>query len=124
MAESARGGENGGGGGVRETDRVLVVIITPNTKVFDGVATGLLDLGVAGTVADVKGLMTLVREEMPVFSGLASMLPETLGSKMILSVTTRELAGEVFEMIELEFKATERPIAFTTPIERSVGLRR
>jgi hypothetical protein len=120
MAEAARAGEAEGGA----RRRVLVVIIAPNTKVFDGVATGLLDLGVAGTVSDVKGLITMVREEMPVFSGLASMLPETLGSKMILSVTSEELSAEVFEMIEMEFKATERPIAFSIPIERSVGIRR
>ena len=107
----------------RGPERVLLVIIVPNTTVLDDVATGLLDIGLAGTVLESKGLMTLMREEMPIFGGLASMLPQNTGSKMIFSVTKAELAASAFKMIEREFKQVERPIAFTVPIDRLVGMR-
>jgi hypothetical protein len=119
-------GERGGESGTeqpRRPERVLMVIIVPNTTVLDDVATGLLDIGIAGTVLESKGLMTLMREEMPIFGGLASMLPQNTGSKMLFSVTTGELAETAFKMIEREFKQVERPIAFTVPIDRLVGLR-
>ena len=116
---------NGEGDGERApgTERVLLVIIVPNTKILDDVATGLLDLGLAGTVLESKGLMMLMREEMPIFGGLASMLPQNTGSKMIFSVATREGAEGALAMIEREFKQAERPIAFTVPIDRLVGMR-
>lgn len=105
------------------SERVLLVIIVPNTKILDDVATGLLDLGLAGTVLESKGLMMLMREEMPIFGGLASMLPQNTGSKMIFSVAARGGADGALKMIEREFKQTERPIAFTVPIDRLVGMR-
>lgn len=120
--QKERGGE-AGAGERRGPARVLMVVIVPNTTVLDDVATGLLDIGVAGTVLESKGLMTLMREEMPIFGGLASMLPQNTGSKMIFSVTTVELAQSAFSMIEREFKQVERPIAFTVPIDLAVGMR-
>lgn len=126
MAEAGKLSGEGAGSGEEQRstpERVLVVIIVPNTTVLDDVATGLLDIGLAGTVLESKGLMTLMREEMPIFGGLASMLPQSTGSKMIFSVTTGSLAESAFKMIEREFKQVERPIAFTVPIDRLVGMR-
>lgn len=127
MAETTSGtsgGESPGAeGGRAAPSRALLVIIVPNTSVLDDVATGLLDLGIAGTVLESKGLMALMREEMPIFGGLASMLPQNTGTKMIFSVTRGDLSESALAMIEREFKQAERPIAFTVPIDRLVGVR-
>lgn len=127
MAESkagSSGGESPGADAGRPAPaRALLVIIVPNTSVLDDVATGLLDLGIAGTVLESKGLMALMREEMPIFGGLASMLPQNTGTKMIFSVTTGDSSESALAMIEREFKQAERPIAFTVPIDRLVGVR-
>ena len=103
--------------------RVLLIIVVPGATAFDDLATGLLELGVAGTVLESKGLMTLMREEMPFFGGLAAMLPGSTGSKVVLSLTTRGAAAKVLELIEHEFPSSERPIACTVAIDASVGLR-
>ncbi|GAB4552066.1 MAG: hypothetical protein Tsb0013_14270 [Phycisphaerales bacterium] len=108
----------------RAQERVLLVLIVGSAAAFDDVLTGLLDIGVAGTVIESKGLMALLREEMPVFGGLASMLPDNTGTKIVFSATQRFLADRVFDMVDGEFKADQRPLAFTLPIERVTGLRR
>jgi hypothetical protein len=103
---------------------VLLVMIVPNKSVLDDIVTGLLDLGVAGTLVESKGLMALVREEMPVFSGLAALIGEQTASRVVLSVTTEKLAAEVFAFLEAEVSQPDRPIAVTVPASNVLGLRR
>ena len=102
----------------------MLVMIVGSASAFDDVLTGLLDIGVAGTVVESKGLMALLREEMPVFGGLASMLPDNSGTKVVISATQRFIADRVFDMVDSEFQADQRPLVFTIPIERVAGLRR
>lgn len=109
------------GGASPTTDRVLLVVIVPEPAGFDQLVTLLLDVGVAATVVESRGLMSLIREEMPIFSGLASMLPQTTGTRVVLSVAKRSLAGKVLEAIREDFPATERPIGVTLPIDEIVG---
>lgn len=104
-------------------DRVLLIMIISSPNVLDDVLTAMLDIGVPGTVIESKGIMAIMREEMPVFGGLASMLGATTGSRIILSATTRALADEVFEFLEREVKAKERPLTFTVPVDKAAGLR-
>ena len=108
---------------LRAQERVLLVLIVGSAAAFDDVLTGLLDIGVAGTVIESKGLMALLREEMPVFGGLASMLPDNTGTKIVFSATQRFLADRVFDMVDSEFTSDRRPLAFTLPIERVTGMR-
>lgn len=121
MAEGKGSGSSNGGRVAAE--RVLLVLIVPTPGVMDELATALVDIGAPGTVLESKGLMSIMREEMPIFGGLASMLPETTGSKVVLSLTTRSVAGEVMEMLEREFNATDRPIGVAVPAALTGGLR-
>ena len=123
MAESREGPDKGAERAERAQERVLLVLIVGSAAAFDDVLTGLLDIGLAGTVIESKGLMALLREEMPVFGGLASMLPDNTGSKVVVSATQRFLADRVFDLLESEFSAQQRPLAMTLPIERVIGLR-
>jgi hypothetical protein len=103
-------------------DRVLLVLISADPSQLDALITALLDIGLTrATVVESKGMSALLREEMPIFAGLASLMPERTGSKVLLAASTRKLAESVFEYIEKELKPSERPVCFTTPIERYVG---
>ncbi len=115
--------QGAGGAPSRSTDRVALVMIIPDPQVLDVIVTALVDLGVAATIIESKGLMTLLREEMPIFGGLTAMLPQTSGGKVILSVATAEVSGKVMDFIEEKMKKGQRPIAFTLPIGELIGLR-
>ncbi len=101
--------------------RVALIMIVPDRAVLDDIVTALLDLGLGGTIIESKGLMATVREEMPVFSGLAELMPEHTGSKVVLSATTKARAQDVFDYLQAEVPEAERPIAFTLPISQLLG---
>lgn len=122
MAEEKRANQSGGES-PRER-RVLLVMIITNPSTLDQLVTTLVDLGVASTIVESKGLMSILREEMPIFGGLTSLLPQTSGTRMAFSVTSEETADSVFRFIEERFKKAERPIALTLPVERLIGMRR
>jgi len=124
MSEGARvEGVEHTGDGEREA-HVLLVVIAANPTSFDDLVTGLLDIGVSATIAQSQGLMAFLREEMPVFSGLASMMPDVTGSRIVFSATTRDLADRVMRFIDEEFEESERPIGVSVPVDRICGLRR
>lgn len=108
-----------------DKQRFLLVVIASNPSVLDELVTALLDIGITGaTVIESKGLGTILREEMPIFAGLASMLPENTASRVLLSVTTRRFADAVIEYMEKELKQSQRPIVVTVPVDRAMGLMR
>jgi len=110
----------------RERDgRVLLVMIASNPAMLDDLITALLDIGVTGaTVIETKGMGAILREDMPIFAGLASLIPEHTGSRVVLSLTTSKQAEEVFKYLLEELESNERPIAFTTPVDRVCGVKR
>ena len=113
------------GKGLSPDGRVLLVMIASDHAMFDDLITALLDIGLTGaTVIESKGMGSILREEMPIFAGLAALIPEHTGSRVLLSVTTREQAERVFQFLEDEIKAANRPIALTVPVERTAGLLR
>ncbi len=97
---------------------VLLVMIVANQSMLDDLVTAMLDLGIQGTIIESKGLMSLLRDEMPIFSGLAAMIPQRTGSRVVLSVTAAGEIDQVFSFLQNELSDEERPIAFTVPIDR------
>jgi hypothetical protein len=97
---------------------VLLVMIVANQGMLDDLVTAMLDLGIQGTIIESKGLMSLLRDEMPIFSGLAAMIPQRTGSRVVLSVTAAGEIDQVFSFLQNELSDEERPIAFTVPIDR------
>jgi hypothetical protein len=105
-------------------EAVLLFIIVSDPGALDRLITLLLDVGITGaTVIESRGMGAIIREEMPIFSGLAALLPSRTGSRMIVSVTGRQRAADVLSALEREFKERDRPMAFTTPIAQSLGIR-
>jgi len=124
MSESPPRTSTSGTGG-DEQDRLLLIVIASNPATLDDLVTALLDIGITGgTVVESKGLGTILREEMPIFAGLASMLPQNTASRVLISVTTRNLADAFFSYLEQELKQSQRPIVATVPVDRSMGLTR
>jgi hypothetical protein len=99
--------------------------IASSANQLDQLITVVLDLGIPGaTVIESKGLGAILRQEMPIFAGLASLIPDQTGSRLILSVMPRDKADQFFSIIEQDFTGGNRPIAFTVPIDRFAGLKR
>jgi hypothetical protein len=120
-ADSGAGTARGADG---ESARVLLHLIISDPSTLDRLMTVLLDLGIGGaTVIESKGMAAIIREEMPIFSGLGALLPERTGSRVVFSATTVERAEQLFAVLDEEFSQRQRPIAFTVPIIGWVGLR-
>lgn len=123
MAEGAAG-KGTGDAGAEKQKWVLLIVIASDPDTLDELITGMLDVGLGGaTVIESKGLGAILREEMPIFAGLAAMLPQRTGSRVMLSVTSPERAAEAFNYFENELEASHRPIAFTIPVVAVTGLR-
>ena len=102
---------------------VLLVMVVTSDAMLDDLVTAMLDFGVGGTLVDSKGLAAHLREEMPIFSGLASMLPKTTGGRMVFCVCKRSQANQVMDHLETEYKSAQRPVAALVPIARTAGWR-
>lgn len=100
----------------------MVVLVVKSPESFDPVINALLDAGMTGaTVVDSRGLAAVLRQEMPIFAGLAALLPQTTGSRMVVSVATRESVDSLMKFID-DLPAELRPVGAVIPIERTIGL--
>jgi hypothetical protein len=105
-----------------EPDRLLV-LIARTEEGFDALVTGLVDVGIGGaTVVDSRGLAAIVRDELPIFSGLSALLPATTGSRVILSLTDERHVEAVLRFVE-ELPEEARPVGAVVPVMRTFGLR-
>ena len=125
MAENSASGGGASANPVDAPPHVLLVVVASDPGSMDDLLTALLDFGVTGaTLVDSKGMATVLREEMPIFSGLAALLPGATGSRMLFSVTTPETATTVLDYITNEVRADARPIAVVVPALSVAGLKR
>lgn len=108
-------------------DFKLMVIIVDQPDLVDEVVTGFLDIGVRGaTIIESRGMGQIVRQDMPIFAGLASLFPETTGSRMIISVMPADLVDRVTELVDeigSQFGQPNTAICFTLPVESFRGIR-
>ncbi len=78
---------------------VLLVVLAANNTALEEAVPVLIDLGLATTVLHAKPLSSVLREEIPVFAGLASLLPQAPESRMLLSVTTAGTAAKALKLL-------------------------
>lgn len=106
---------------------VLMIVILNQPQLLDDLLTGFLDLGVRGaTVVESRGMGQIIRQEMPIFAGLAGMFGEHTGSRMVMSVMPDTLAESVFKLVEEiagALDAPNTPVCFTLPIDAMRGIR-
>lgn len=99
----------------------LVVIILDQPSLLDDLLTGFLDLGVPGaTVLESRGMGQIVRQDMPMFAGLADMFGESTGSRLVLSVMPEKTIDNVFALVKELTQAIDQPnsmIVFALPVD-------
>ena len=101
---------------------LLLVLIARTEESFDPVVTALLDAGITGaTVLESRGLGAIIRSEMPIFAGLAALLPQSTGSRVILSVATTERVDALMRFLQ-QLPRERRPIGVTMPVQQVLGL--
>ena len=115
-------------GRVPGEDHVLFIVILDRPQLLDDILTGYLDLGVRGaTILESQGMGAIVRQDMPIFAGLAGLFPENTGSRTLLSVMPERLVDDVFRMVEEVVGNLDKPnsaVCFTVPVGRFRGIRR
>ncbi len=100
----------------------MVVLVVRSAESFDPLINALLDAGMSGaTIVDSRGLAAVLRQEMPIFAGLAALLPQSTGSRMIVSIATRDSVDALMRFID-EMPADVRPVGAVIPVERTIGL--
>jgi len=104
-------------------DARLLILIARSEEGFDALVTGLVDIGIGGaTVVDSRGLAAIVRDELPIFSGLAALLPVATGSRVILSLTDDAKIVELMRLIA-DLPEEQRPVGAVVPVLQTFGLR-
>ncbi|MDH3583155.1 MAG: hypothetical protein OER86_02960 [Phycisphaerae bacterium] len=105
----------------------LFVIILDHADLVDELMTGFLDLGVRGaTVIESRGMGQIIRQDMPIFAGLASLFGEATGSRMIFSVMPVSLVEPVFALVEEVVGSLDQAntaMCFTIPVDQFRGIR-
>ena len=105
----------------------LFVIILDKSQLVDELITGFLDIGVRGaTIIESRGMGEIIRQDMPVFSGLASLFGESTGSRMLMSVMPESLIEPVYQLVEEVVGQLDQPnsaVCFTLPVDTFRGFR-
>ena len=104
------------------TELQLLLLIARTEESFDPVVTALLDAGITGaTVLESRGIGAIIRSEMPIFAGLAALLPQATGSRVILSIATTERIAALMRYLD-QLPRERRPIGVTLPARHVLGL--
>ncbi len=105
----------------------LLLIILDRAELIDDLLTGFLDIGVPGaTVLESRGMGSIIRKDMPIFAGLASLFPDTTGSRVILSVMPDPMIDKVFDLVEEVVGQIDQPnsaVCVTLPVDQFRGIR-
>lgn len=100
----------------------LVVILVQHGQSFESVINSVLDAGIAdATVTESQSLGSIMRQDMPIFAGLAALLPQSQGSRLIICLCPSEAAVKLITYLR-ELPKDDRPIAAVLPVEHSLGL--
>ncbi len=100
----------------------LLILIARDEAAFDELVTGILDAGITGaTIVESKGLGALLRQDMPIFSGLAALLPQHTGSRVVLSATSQPCIDRLYAYLD-EMPPEQRPIGIVVPVEHTYGM--
>lgn len=99
----------------------LLIMIARSEAALDELVTGMLDVGITGaTVVESKGLGAILRQDMPMFAGLAALLPQHTGSRVVISLTNIDEIVQLRKYVD-DMESDQQPIAITLPIDEAWG---
>lgn len=105
----------------RDADARMVVLVARAEDTFEAVMTALLDAGVSGaTVIESRGLGAVLRTDLPIFTGLAALLPGDSGSRMIVSFCTRAHVETLLRHLSA-MPVDQRPVGAVIPVDGFFG---
>ncbi len=103
-------------------DRRLLVLVSRTEDTFEAVITALLDAGVSGaTVLESRGLSAVLRSELPIFTGLAALLPADTGGRVVISICTQRDVDTLLRHLE-HLPVDARPVGAVLPVQGVIGL--
>lgn len=91
-----------------DTTPVLLLLLIPEPTSLAEIVPELIDLGIRATAIETKGLAALLRENLPMFSGVAAMLPEAPAGRLLICLTAESAARKVLALLA-EHKRTDHP---------------
>ena len=101
---------------------VVLLVLVPGGVSLEEPVAALLDLDIAATSVDTRGLSDLIKHEIPIFGGVARRLPDSPSGRLLLSITTRERAEAALAELATLSAGTKPVLAVIVPAERVVGL--
>lgn len=111
----------------KKAEQRLMLIILDRAELVDELLTGFLDVGVPGaTVLESRGMGSIIRQDMPMFAGLASLFPDHTGSRVILSVMPLSVIDDVFKLVEEvvgQLDQANSAVCVTLPVDEFRGIR-
>lgn len=100
---------------------VLLVILASDTATLERVVSVLIDLGIGSSVLDAHPLSSVLRSELPIFSALASLLPPSPDGRLLVSLTTADLADRTVRLLERRPSGTRGPLVATIALRSMTG---
>lgn len=102
---------------------VLLLVLVSDARALEQAVAVLVDLGLAATVLESRPLSTVLRTELPIFSGLASLLPQAPDGRLLVSIASSALADRASRQLS-RGEARARPtIVATIGLRNISGLR-
>lgn len=100
----------------------LLVLIARTEDTFEPVLTALIDAGIAGaTVIESRGLGAVIRSELPIFTGLAALLPPDTGGRVLISITSQTSIDTLLRHLQA-LPVDARPVGAVLPLQGVIGL--
>ena len=99
----------------------LVFVLVPHSHSFDAVMNTVLDAGISdATVVEARSLASIMQQDMPIFAGLAALLPQSSGSRAIFALCRADRASLLMGYLR-EIPKDDRPLAAAFPVESFLG---
>ena len=103
------------------TSMRLVILLVQHGQAFEAVINATLDAGIIdATIVESQSLASIMRKDMPIFAGLAALLPQSVGSRAIFALCTADKASTLISYLR-EITKDDRPIAAAFPVEHFLG---
>ncbi|MSR70037.1 MAG: hypothetical protein EXS17_06810 [Phycisphaerales bacterium] len=99
----------------------MVFLLVPHGHSFDAVINAVLDAGISdATVVEARNLAAIMQQDLPIFAGLAALLPQASGTRAILALCRGDRATTLMTYLR-EIPKDDRPIAVVITVENFLG---
>ena len=108
---------------MREADQGmrLFILLVQHGQAFEAVINAVLDAGIVdASVVESQSLSSIMSKDMPIFAGLAALLPQSIGSRAIFALCPAAKASTLMGFLR-EIPKDDRPIAAAFPVEHFLG---